>query len=63
MKPWLFIFTPFIIIVVLAYICGWANAFDKYKRFNDPFDIVMMAVTSSFGLSIAYGIYLLLFTQ
>ena len=61
MNPWLFIFLPFIILFVVLYVCKWAEAYDKYKTFDDPFELIMMSVSSAFCLSIGYGIFKLLF--
>ena len=61
MDPWLFIIIPFLLIFVAMNVCKWAEAYDKYKTFYDPFDLIMMTICTAFGISIAYGIYKLAF--
>lgn len=61
MNPWLYIIIPFLIVFVILFVCQWAEAYEKYKTFDDPFELIMMAVLSAFGLSIGYGIFKLLF--
>jgi ABC-type dipeptide/oligopeptide/nickel transport system permease component len=63
MKPWLFILSPFIFVALLAYVCGWAKAYDSFKKYDDTFELIMMTLTSAFGFLCAYGIYLLFFPQ
>jgi hypothetical protein len=63
MNPWLFIFGPFALIVLVMYVCKWAEAYDKYKTFDDSFDLIMMGITTCIGFSIAYGFYKLIFNS
>jgi hypothetical protein len=61
MDPWLFIIVPLLIIFVTLQACKWAEAYDKYKTFDDPFELIMMTILSLLGYSIGYGIYKLAF--
>jgi hypothetical protein len=63
MKPWLFIFSPFIFGALLAYVCGWAKAYYSFKEHDDPFELIMMTWTSLCVFLCGYGIYLLFFPQ
>ena len=61
MDPWLFIIVPLLIILLTLQGCKWAEAYDKYKTFGDPLELIMMTILSLLGYSIAYGIYKLTF--
>ena len=61
MNPWLYIIVPLLIVFVFAQVCIWAEAYDKYKRYGDPFELVMTAILTALGYSMGYGIYKLIF--
>ena len=61
MDPWLFILIPLLLIFMVPVIGIWAEAYYKYKTFDDPFELIMSAIVTAFGISISYGIYKLAF--
>ena len=60
MSPWLFIFGPMALIVLAMYVCKWAEAYDKYKTFDDPLELWMMGFATLVWCSVSYGFYKLL---
>ena len=47
-------------LLIFSHIEAWTKAFDKYKRFDDKFELICVSIATIFEVIICTGVYLIL---